>query len=85
MTFPCYACKILTKFFFDSIARPTVLLDANVVRYCFKRDGFTAAQLDLLRKTMRELARRDFVRFVITQPRGLGADSGLRRGGRRRI
>jgi hypothetical protein len=57
-------------FVFDSIARPTVLLDANAVRYCFKRDGVTAAQLELLRRTMREFARLDLVRFVITQPVG---------------
>ena len=57
-------------FVIDSIARPLVLLDANAVRYCFKRDGFTAAELERLRKTMRELARLDLVRFVITHPVG---------------
>jgi hypothetical protein len=57
-------------FVIDSIARPLVLLDANAWRYCFKRDGFIAADLDRLRTTMRELARLDYVRFIATHPVG---------------
>jgi hypothetical protein len=57
-------------FIFDSIARPRVLLDANAVRYCFGRLGFTTEELEQLRKAMRELARTDLVRFVTTHPVG---------------
>jgi hypothetical protein len=54
----------------DSIVRPLVLLDANAVRYCFKRQGFSDAALKRLRETMRELARQDLVRFIVSQPVG---------------
>jgi hypothetical protein len=57
-------------FVIDSIARPLVLLDANAVRYCFKRDGFATAECDQLRKVMGELARLDLIRFIITTPVG---------------
>ena len=57
-------------FVIDSIARPLVLLDANAVRYCFKRDGFAVGDLERLRKVMREFVRRNLVRFVITHPVG---------------
>lgn len=59
-------------FVINSIARPLVLLDANAVRYCFKppQDMLTADEVERLRKTMRELARLDYVRFVVTQPVG---------------
>ncbi|HEY1690870.1 MAG TPA: hypothetical protein VGG39_01835 [Polyangiaceae bacterium] len=59
-------------FVINSIARPLVLLDANAVRYCFKPPpGMLAAdEVERLRKTMRGLARLDYVRFVVTQPVG---------------
>jgi hypothetical protein len=55
-------------FVIDSIARPLVLLDANAVRYCFKRDGFTPAQLERLRNAVRKLAQLNLVRFMFTRP-----------------
>jgi hypothetical protein len=57
-----------TMFVLDSIPRPTVLLDANAVRYCFGRDGFTEAQLNELRATIRELANQDLIRPIVTLP-----------------
>jgi hypothetical protein len=57
-------------FVIDSLARPRVLLDANAVRYCYGRPGFTTAELEQLRRAMRELARTDLVRFVTTHPVG---------------
>lgn len=57
-------------FVFPGLARPTVLLDANAVRYCFKREGFTEAQLAELRRRILELSRRDLIRPFITTPVG---------------
>jgi hypothetical protein len=54
----------------DSMLRPFVLLDANAVRDCFRREAFSTADLARLRKTMRELARQDLVRFIVSQPVG---------------
>jgi hypothetical protein len=47
-----------------------VLFDANALRYCFGRDGFSREELEELRTALRELSDRDLLRPITTNAVG---------------